>query len=62
LGKEQEPTDDEKKIKWDIKNDEVCVLIGMPISHDLRFHLQGIDGPNKSWEKLEVVFDKHNII
>jgi hypothetical protein len=62
LGKEQEPTNDENKVKWDNKNDKEHVLIGMPISHDLRFHLQGIDGPNKSWEKLEVVFGKPNII
>jgi hypothetical protein len=34
----------------------------MSISHDLRFHLQGIDGPDKDWEKLEVVFGKHNVI
>jgi hypothetical protein len=34
----------------------------MSISHDLRFHLQGLDAPNKSWEKIEVVFGKHNII
>jgi hypothetical protein len=34
----------------------------MSISPDLRFHLQGIDAPNKSWENIEVVFGKHNII
>ena len=62
MGKELEPTGDENKVKWDNKSDEVCGLIKMSISLDLRFHLQGIDGPNKSWEDLEVVFGKHNII
>jgi hypothetical protein len=62
LGKEQEPTDDEKKFKWNNKNDESYGLIIMSISPYLRFHLQGIDGLDKSWEKLEAVFGKHNII
>ena len=34
----------------------------MSISPDLRFHLQGIDGPDKAWEKFEAMFGKHNII
>ena len=34
-GKETEPTDDEKKIKWENRCDEVCGLIGMSISTDL---------------------------
>jgi hypothetical protein len=34
----------------------------MPISCDLRFHLQAIGSLNKAWEKLEVVFGKHNTI
>jgi hypothetical protein len=62
LGKELEPTDDEKYVKWINRNDEARGLIKMSISPDLRFHLQGIDAPNKAWEKLEVVFGKHNII
>jgi hypothetical protein len=45
LGKEQEPIDDEKYVKWDNRNDEAHGLIRMSISPDLRFHLQGIDGP-----------------
>jgi hypothetical protein len=40
LGKELEPIDDEKKIKWANKNDKARGLIGKSISHDLRFHLQ----------------------
>jgi hypothetical protein len=48
LGKEKEPTNDEKRAKWDNKNGEACGQIEMSISLDLRFHHQGIDGPNKS--------------
>jgi len=42
-GKEQSSIDAEKKSKWDDKNDEEHVLIGISISLDLRFHLQRID-------------------
>ena len=59
-GKEKEPIDYDKKIKWENKCDEARVLIGMSISTDLLFHLSRIDEPDKSWEKLEVVFGKHN--
>jgi hypothetical protein len=31
-------------------------MIGMSISPDLRFHLQGIDDPDEAWGKLESVF------
>jgi hypothetical protein len=34
----------------------------MSISPNLRFHLQGIDGPDKSWENIEDIFGKHNVI
>ena len=34
----------------------------MSISHDLRFHLQSIDKPKESWEKIESMFGKQNII
>ena len=34
----------------------------MSISTDLRFHISGIDEPDKAWEKLESVFGKHNEI
>jgi hypothetical protein len=61
-GKELEPTDDENKAKWENKNYEARGLIGMSNSLDLRFHLQGIDGPDDAWAKLESVFGKHNII
>jgi hypothetical protein len=62
LGKEEEPIDDDKYVKWINRNDEACGLIRMSISPDLRFHLQGLDAPNKAWENLEAVFGKHNII
>jgi hypothetical protein len=62
LGKELELTDDENKVKWANKSDEARGLIGMSISFDLRFHLQGIDAPMQLGTKLEAVFGKHNII
>ena len=60
--KETEPTNDDKKIKWENRCDKAHGLIGMLISTDLWFHISGIDEPNKYWEKLEVVFGKHNEI
>jgi hypothetical protein len=62
FGKEQEPTDDDKYSKWVNKNDKACGLINMSISPNLRFHLQGIEGPDKAWENIESVFGKYNII
>ena len=62
LGKEKAPTDDDKKEKWDNRNEEACGLIRMPISPDLRYHLQGIDGPKEAWNMIESVFGKLNII
>ena len=61
-GKETEPTDDDEKIKWKNRCDEARVLIEMSISTNLRFHISGIDEPDKAWEKLESVFGKHNEI
>jgi hypothetical protein len=40
LGKEKEPTDDNKNVKWDNRSDEACGLIRMSIFPDLRFHLK----------------------
>jgi hypothetical protein len=62
LRKEQEPIDNEKKFKWDNKNDKEHGLIIISISHDLRFHLQGINSLDEVWENIQVVFGKHNII
>jgi hypothetical protein len=62
MGKEMVPTDDDKKAKWDNRNDEARGLIGMSISLDLRYHLQGIDDPEAAWDKIESVFGKLNII
>jgi hypothetical protein len=62
LGKETTPTDDDKKSKWDNRNDKACGLIRMPISPNLRYHLQGIDHPKESWNTIESVFGKLNII
>jgi hypothetical protein len=62
LGKEKEPTNDDKKLKWDNKSDEARGLIGMSISPDLRFHLKEIDDHDEAWEKNKSVFGKLNII
>jgi hypothetical protein len=62
LGKETTPIDADEKGKWDNMNEEARVLIGMSISPDLSFHLQSIDQPKESWDKIESVFGKHNII
>jgi hypothetical protein len=62
LGNETSPTDADKKAKWDNRNDKARGLIGMFISPDLRFHLQSIDKPKETWENIESVFGKHNII
>jgi hypothetical protein len=48
LGKEKQPTNDENKVKWANKNGKARGLIGISISLDLRFHLQGIYGPDKA--------------
>jgi hypothetical protein len=62
LVKEKAPTDDDKKFKWANRSDEARGLIRMSISPDLRFHLKEIDDPNESWEKIESVFGKLNLI
>jgi len=56
------PTDDYKKAKWDNRNDKARRLIGMSISPDLRYHLQGVDEPEAAWDKIESVFCKLSII
>ena len=62
MGTKTAPTDDDKKSKWDNRNDEARGLIGMSISPDLRYHLQGLDDPKEAWDKIESVFGKLNII
>jgi hypothetical protein len=52
LGTEVALDDDENKSKWENKNDQAHGLIGMSISPDLIFHLDGEDSSVKSWEKL----------
>ena len=46
--KETEPTNDDKKIKWENRCDKARGLIGMTISIDLQFHLSRIGEPNKA--------------
>jgi hypothetical protein len=62
LGKEKEPTDADKKSKWDNRNDEERGIIRISISPDLRYHLQDIDDPKEAWDTIESVFGKLNII
>ena len=50
------------KKRWENKCDEARGLIRMSISTDLRFHIFDIDEPDKTWEKLESMFGKHNKI
>ena len=52
LGNEATPTDDNKKSKWDNRNEEARGLIGMSISPDLRYHLQGIDDLEEAWNMI----------
>jgi hypothetical protein len=40
MGKEKELPDVDKKVKWDNRSDEEHVMIRVPMSLDLRFHLQ----------------------
>ena len=47
-GKEIEPIDDDKKIKWANRCDEAHGLIRMSISIDLQFHISGIDEPDQA--------------
>jgi hypothetical protein len=56
LGKELEPTNDEKKVKWANKNDEAHGMIEISISLDLRFRLQGSDELDDVWESLKLCF------
>jgi hypothetical protein len=62
LGKEKEPTDVDNKSKWDNRTEEARGLIKMSISLDLMYHLQDIDDPKESWNTIESVFGKLNII
>jgi hypothetical protein len=62
LGKEKQPTDVDKKSKWDNRTDESHGLIGVSISPDLRYHHQDIDDPKEAWNTIESVFGKLNSI
>jgi hypothetical protein len=54
LGKETTPTDADKKSKWDNSYYKARGLIRMFIYPDLRFHIQSIDKPKESWERLNL--------
>ena len=46
LGMESPPNDPEKLAKWESRNDSAHGLIGLSVSPDLQFHLQGIHAPD----------------
>ena len=62
LGIETAPNDEEKIAKWDWKNDQACGIIGMSISPDVIFNLDGLDSFVKSWDKLNIIFGIKNEI
>ena len=62
LGTKTAPDEDEKKAKWENKNDQAHGLIVMSISPELRFHLDGEDSPVKAWAKLNNIFGIKNEI
>ena len=62
IGTKIAPDEDEKKAKWENKNDQDHGSIGMSISPDLIFHLDGEDSPVKTWEKLNSIFSLKNEI
>ena len=62
LGTETKPTDADKLAKWENRNDSARGLIGLSVSPDLQFHLQGIDAPDDAWKKLNTVFGTKNEI
>ena len=53
LGLETAPTDAKNKAKWDNTNYSTHCLIGMSISLDLRFHIDGLDSLIEAWKKFE---------
>jgi len=62
LGMESPPTDPDKLEKWENRNDLARGLIGLSISPDLQFHLQGIHALDDAWQKLNTVFGIKNEI
>ena len=62
LGTEATLDEVEKQAKWENKNDQARGLIGMSISPELRFHLDGEDSPVKAWAKLNNTFGIKNEI
>ena len=56
MASENEPNSVVEKAKWLNRLDEAYVLLFLPISLDLLFHLDGLTTPNKVWTKLESLF------
>ena len=61
-GLETKPSNDDKVVKWENKQDQARGLIGMSIAQDLRFHILDIDTPHEALDKLNTVFDIQNQI
>ena len=55
-GIESKPTDEEKKAKWENKQDQARGLIVMSISQALRFHILEIDTLDEVLKKLNTIF------
>ena len=62
LGIETSLDDEDMIARCDNKNDQANGLVGISISPDLRFHLDGLDSLVKSSEKLNTIFGIKNEI
>ena len=61
-GSEKEPTQNVENPKWHNHSDEALGLICLSCSHELLFHLEGIDTPHEAWDQLENLFGKTDAI
>ena len=59
MGREVEPQQYLKKFKYPNKLDETFGFMGIHISRELLFHLDGLKTPKEVWDKLESLFGKH---
>ena len=61
-GQETKPTDEDKTVKWENKQDQAQGLIIISIAQDLRFHILEIDTLDEALKKLNNVFGIQNQI
>ena len=59
---ETKPTREFDKAKWLNRCDEAQGLISILVSEELKFHIQDLESPNESWEKLKSLFRNTNVI